>query len=308
MRDKELVRKLDMHALRCLCVLVAESHVSRAADQLGISQPAMSATLAQLREVFQDPLLVRTARGMSPTANGLRIAACARAALELIEESFALTRAFDPSVAENVFRLSATESVGFMLVPRLMQKLEQVAPGVRLHIRAAEPSRTREQLEEGEADLVVAYQPHAPGALHTSSLYQQELRVIAARSHPTIQGTLSLDQYLDSRHVYYKPTHGQSTIERQVDEAFAACGRTRRIGVSVPSALASAPIVAASHHIATLTRAVAEHAAKSDELQVLTPPLALDTVRVSMFWHERTHTISAHVWLRQLIREVFHDA
>jgi DNA-binding transcriptional LysR family regulator len=289
-------------------VLVAESHVSRAADQIGISQPAMSATLAQLREVFQDPLLVRTAKGMAPTANALRIAASARTALELLEDSFALTRAFDPAVAEMTFHLSSTESVGFMLVPRLTQKLDQLAPGVRLHISPSEPARLREQLEEGEADLVVAYQPHAPDALYTSTLYQQELRVVAARSHPDIQGTLSLDQYLDARHVYYKPLHGHSSIERQVDEAFATRGRTRRIGVSVPSALASAPIVAASNHIATLTRALAEHAARADDLQVLQPPFPLGAVRVAMFWHERTHAISAHVWLRQVIRDLFHGS
>jgi DNA-binding transcriptional LysR family regulator len=306
MPGKDLLRKLDLHTLRCLCVLVELSHVSRAADQLGISQPAMSATLAQLREVFQDPLLVRTPKGMEPTANAIRFAASARAALELVEESFALTREFDPATAETTFRLSATESVGFMLVPRLTQALERLAPQVRVAISPSEPARLREQLEQGEADLVVAYQPNAPEALYTTSLYEQELRVVAAKAHPRIQGTLSVEQFLEERHVHYKPQHGHSTIERQVDEAFAAHGRTRRIGVTVPSALASAPIVAASNHIATLTRAVAEHAARSDDLQVLQPPFALGGVRVAMFWHERTHASSAHVWLRQVIRDLFH--
>lgn len=306
MLGKELFRKLDLHALRCLCVLIEESHVSRAAEQLGISQPAMSATLAQLRDIFQDPLLVRTAKGMAPTPNAQRIAASARAALELVESSFALTRAFDAATSETTFHLSATESVGFMLMPRLTQALERQAPNVRLAISPSEPARLREQLEEGEADLVVAYQPHAPEALYTATLYQQELRVIAARSHPRIQGVLATDAYLEERHVHYKPLHGRSSIERQVDEAFAVHGRTRRIGVTVPSALASAPIVAASNHIATLTRAVAEHAARANDLQVLVPPIPIGTVRVAMFWHERTHASPAYVWLRQVIRELFH--
>jgi DNA-binding transcriptional LysR family regulator len=308
MPGKDLWRKLDLHALRCLCVLVEQSHVSRAADLLGMSQPTMSATLAQLREVFQDPLLVRTAKGMAPTLNATRIAASARTALDLMEDSLALTRAFDPATAETTFHLSATESVGFMLVPRLTQALERLAPHVRLAIRPSEPARLREQLEEGEADLVVSYQPHAPEALYTATLYQQELRVVAARNHPSIQGTLSVEQYLDERHVHYKPLSGHSSIERQVDEAFAVRGRTRRIGVIVPSALSSAPIVAASTHIATLTRAVAEHAARADALQVLEPPFPLGAVRVAMFWHERTHASSAHVWLRQAIRELFHGS
>ena len=308
MPGKDLLRKLDLHALRCLCVLVEHSHVSRAADALGISQPAMSAMLAQLRDVFQDPLLVRTAKGMAPTPNATRIAASARAALELMEDSFALTRAFDPATAETTFHLSATESVGFMLVPRLTEVLERLAPHVRLSISPSEPSRLREQLQDGEADLVVAYQPHAPDALYTSTLYQQELRVVVARNHPRIQGRLSEEQYMDERHVHYKPLKGHSSIERQVDEAFAARGRTRRVGVIVPSALASAPIVAASTHIATLTLAVAEHAARADALQVLEPPFPLGAVRVAMFWHERTHASSAHVWLREVIRDLFHGS
>lgn len=308
MPEKDLLRKLDLHALRCLCVLVEQSHVSRAADILGMGQPAMSAALAQLRELFQDPLLVRTAKGMAPTPNAKRIAASARAALELMEDAFALTRAFDPPTAETTFHLSATESVGFMLVPRLTRALEALAPNVRLVISPSEPARLREQLQEGEADLVVAYQPHAPEALYTSTLYQQELRVVVARDHPRIQGSLSAEQYMEERHVHYKPLHGHSTIERQVDEAFAARGRTRRIGVTVPSALASAPIVAASTHLATLTRAVAEHAARADALQVLEPPFPLGAVRVAMFWHERTHASSAHVWLREVIRGLFHGS
>jgi DNA-binding transcriptional LysR family regulator len=306
MAGKDLLRKLDLHALRCLCVLVEQSHVSRAADVMGISQPAMSAALAQLREVFQDPLLVRTAKGMAPTPNATRIAASARAALELMEDSFALTRAFDPATAETTFHLNATESVGFMLVPRLTRMLERLAPNVRLTISPSEPARLREQLEQGEADLVVSYQPHAPEALYTATLYQQELRVVAARNHPRVQGSLSVEQYLDERHIHYQPLAGQSSIERQVDEAFAARGRVRRIGVTVPSALASAPIVGASTHIATLTRAVAEHAARADDLQVLQPPFPLGAVRVAMFWHERTHAGLAHVWLRQVIRDLFH--
>ncbi|VWX61906.1 conserved hypothetical protein [Burkholderiales bacterium 8X] len=300
------MRKLDLHALRCLCVLVEQSHVSRAADQLGISQPAMSTMLAQLREVFQDPLLVRTAKGMAPTPNALRIAASARAALDTMEEAFSLTRAFDPATAETVFRISATESVGFLLLPRLTRLLEQVAPNVRLVLSPSEPARFREQLEEGRADLVAGFLPNPPEALYTAMLYEQELRVVAAAAHPRIRGTLTGEQFLQERHVRYKPLHGESSIEQHVEQLFAAQGRTRRIAVTVPSALASASIVAASGHIATLTQAVAEHAAKADALQVLVPPFPLGVARVSLFWHERTHASSAHVWLRQVIRGLFH--
>lgn len=308
MSPEKLLHMLDLHALKCLCVLVSESHVSRAAAQLKISQPAMSAMLAKLRLAFQDPLLARTAKGMAPTPNGVRIAANARAALALMEDSFALIRTFEPATADTTFFINATESVGFMLVPRLTQRLEQLAPHTRLVVSPSEPARMREQLEEGEVDLIVSFQPYAPETLYTTTLYEQPLRVLAAKSHPRIRGHLSVSQYLDERHCYYAPLRGHSSIERQVDEAFAERGHTRRIGVKVPSALASPPVVAASTHLATVTRAIAEHAARADDLQVFEPPFELSPVRVAMFWSERTHAVSGQLWLRQVIRELFHES
>lgn len=299
-------KKLDLHTLRALCVLVERAHVSRAAEELGLTQPQASATLASLREHFQDPLLVRTARGMQPTPNAVRIAERLRAALEHVEEAFTVTRAFDPATSETAFRISATESVGFLLIPRLVQALETRAPHVHVVVETAEPGRLRELLADGEVDLVATFHPDAPDALYGTVLYEQELRVLAAADHPRIRGTVAEEAYLQERHVRFQPLRGDSSIERQVDDAFALRGRTRRIGVTVPSSLASPPVVAASTHIATVTKAVAEHAARALALQVLKPPFPLEIARVSMYWHERTHASPAHVWLRKLIRELFH--
>jgi len=304
--DRDPLRKLDAQSLRALCILIDESHVSKAAERLGITQPSMSAILAQLRDIFNDPLLVRTNKGMLPTANGIAIAKLAKRSLGLLEEAMSVARDFDPYASETTFRINATESVGFMLVPGLTRLLEKSAPGIRLEISSSTPSRMLDQLQEGESDLVVAYQPHAPDMLYMTTLYQQELRVVAANSHPRIRGRITVEQYMSERHVYYKPVVGVSSIERQVDQAFAERDWKRRVGIVVPSALASAPIAAASSHIATVTRAVAEHAARANDLQVLEPPIPLGAVRVAMFWHERTHASSAHAWLRQAIKSLFH--
>lgn len=306
MEAKELLRKLDLHMLRCLCVLIAESHVSRAADLLGISQPTMSSILAQLREVFNDPLLVRTNKGMAPTANALSIAASANVALELMEQSLALTRDFQPAKAETTFHISASESVGFMFAPQLTRALEDLAPSVRVSISPSDGGRLWEKLEEGEVDLVISFQPQAPDSIYAVTLYEQPLCVIASGAHPRIRGSLTLDRFLAERHVVYRPPRTYSTIERRVDEACTACGRQRRVAISVPSALAAPPIVAASSHLTTLTLAVAEYAAKINDLQILEPPLDLGPVRVSLFWHGRTHASSAHRWFRQTIRDLFH--
>lgn len=304
--ERDPLRRLDAQTLRALCILIEESHVSKAAERLGVTQPSMSAVLAQLREVFNDPILIRTNKGMIPTSSGIAIARLAKRSLDLLEEAMSMTREFDPYASKMTFRINATESVGFILVPPLTRLLESAAPGVRIEVSPSAPSRMLDQLQQGEADVVVAYQPHAPDMLYMTTLYQQQLRVVAASSHPRIEGRLTPEQYRNERHVYYKPAIGVSSIERQVDQAFAERGWERQVGIVVPSALASAPIAAASNHLATVTRAVAEHAARANDLQVLKPPIPLGVVRVAMFWHERTHASSAHAWLRKMIKSLFH--
>jgi DNA-binding transcriptional LysR family regulator len=301
----ENLKKLDLFQLKCLSTLVSEAHVTRAAEQLGLSQPAMSAVLSKLRRIFQNPLLVRTTKGMVATPVAIEIAAHARDALIHVELALNLNRTFSPTDSRTTFKIGATESVAFVLMPLLVSALEAEAPHVRILVVSLEPSRVREQLEDGEIDLVVAYLGTPPEGLHTTSLYQQVLKVVASKSHPVIQGKLSLRQYTDAGHIYYKPRVGTSTIEDQVDAAFTAVGETRTVKVTVPSAMSSPQIAANSRLLATLTLAVAQEASRAYNLQILEPPLPLKLVHVSMYWHERTHAMVPQTWFRQFIKKLF---
>ena len=301
----ENLKKLDLFQLKCLSTLVSQAHVTRAAEQLGLSQPAMSAVLSKLRRIFQNPLLVRTTKRMVATPVAIEIAAHARDALIHVELALNLNSTFNPADSQTTFKIGATESVAFVLMPLLVSALEAEAPHIRILVVSLEPSRVREQLEDGEIDLVVAYLGTPPEGLYTTSLYQQVLKVVASKSHPVIQGTLSLRQYIDAGHIYYKPRVGASTIEDQVDEAFTAVGATRTVKVTVPSAMSSPQIAANSCLLATLTLAVAREASRAYNLQILEPPLPLKLVHVSMYWHERTHAMVSQTWFRQFIKKLF---
>ena len=301
----ENLKKLDLFQLKCLSTLVSQGHVTRAAEQLGLSQPAMSAILSKLRRIFQNPLLVRTTKGMVATPVAIEIAAHARNALIHVELALNLNSILNPADSRTIFKIGATESVAFVLMPLLVSALEAVAPHVQILVVSLETSRVREQLENGEIDLVVAYLGTPPEGLHTSSLYQQVLKVVASKSHPIIQGKLSLQQYIDAGHIYYKPRIGTSTIEDQVDEAFSAVDAKRRIKVTVPSAMSSPQIAANSGLLATLTLAVAQEASRAYNLQILEPPLRLNLVHVAMYWHERTHAMAPQTWFRKFIKKLF---
>ena len=298
-------KHLDVYLLRCLNALVTEAHVTRAAERMGISQPAMSATLARLRALFADPLLVRTEKGMVATPRALDIAEQVRQALDLIDQSLAESAPFDPACATARFRIVASESIGFLLMPQLIARVRQDAPGVRLSVRNPELPRVRQELEEGDCDLVVAFLHDAPQGLRSTTLMQQRMCVIAAAGHPSIRGSISLEQYVAFPHVYYALGRtGTSTLDTVVDRALARAGQARSIAARLPSTLASPAVVAQSDLLATLPERIARHFALLLGLQVLEPPLPLGEMNTSMFWHERMQNNPAHRWLRQQIKQV----
>ena len=296
---------LDLYLLRCLVALAREEHVTRAAARMGTTQPAMSATLARLRKLLGDPLLVRTEKGMVPTPRALEAAASAQQALDLIDHILDDSSHFQPATAVSHFRVSTSETVGFLLMPSVIAALRILAPGVELSVQKLELQRVRQELEEGVTDLVIAFLRNPPAGLRSKAVMRQKMSVIAAAAHPSIQSTLSLEQYVRYPHVFYALGRADtSTLEGVVDEALSRAGVSRRVGASLPSTLASPVLVAYSDMLATVPERIARHFADHWKLQVLTPPVPLEDVCTSMFWHERMHNNIAHRWLRDRIAEI----
>ena len=293
-------RHLDVYLLRCLVVLVAEEHVTRAAERMGITQPAMSATLARLRTLFADPLLVRTEKGMVPTPRARQLADRFQQALDLVDQAVADGADFVPGTASERFRIAASETLGHLLMPSLIAHVRRLAPAMQLTLQPPDLPRLRHDLEEGDIDFVIAFIRDAPQGLRFTPLLRQPMRVIAAAGHADVQGQLTLAQYARYPHVFYAlgRTAG-STLESVVDEALERAGMVRTIGARVSSTLVSPGLVAQSDMLATLPERIARHFAAVWQLQVLNPPLALEDVCTSMFWHERMHHNPAHRWLRE---------
>lgn len=298
-------RKIDLHLLRCLDILLAEGSVTRAAERMDMSQPGMSNALGRLREVFGDPLLVRTPRGMEPTERALEVRAAVREALDKIEGAVSGQSGFDPATARLSVTISTTDYASFVLLPDLLRKLEDKAPGLSITVRPPDPSRIREWLEEGAGELVIGFVPDASESLKSSVIYREPLVCIAREGHPKINGALDMTTYLDLRHVILGSAFaGLSTMERILDETLEAEGHLRKPGVRIPSALLSPHIVASTDMIATLPARYANRLRQTIPLQVLDLPFETPDLPVALIWHERTHQNTAMVWLREAIRAV----
>ena len=300
------LRHLDIFPLRCLCALVNQQHVTRAADLMGISQPRMSATLKRLREQFMDPILVRTEKGMVATPRAREIVASVEDAIDSIDRVLRARVQFDPFSDPYTFHISASESVALAIMPEISSVLRRESSRVVLRVHTPNLSTVRQDLEDGRIDLAIGHFRNPPEGLRHIPLIKQRLLVIASKNNPDIGRPLTLDQYLGASHARYALTpSGTSVIEDDIDEALLGIGAVRSIGMQLPSAVALPPVVAATDLVATVPESVAVLYSRALDLQVLEPPFDVSDISIKMYWHERTHRQPAVQWLRSLISQSF---
>ncbi|MDM0053590.1 LysR family transcriptional regulator [Variovorax sp. J22R115] len=295
---------IDLKLLRAFVVFMTEKSVSRAAERLGVSQPAASHSLARLRELFGDPLLLRSRGVMVPTERAISLEVAVRRMLGDYDEMLSDRRTFDPAQSRRTFIMSAPEYAEHLLMPGIAKRLRHDAPGVRIEIRAPDRDRGYELLESGQLDLRIAWLPQPPVSLRSMQLFQDRIVCIAHRDHPTIQGSLTLPQYLTAAHV--RPLgSGRTTTGRVIDAAVERQGKGRKLDLAllVQSFLTIPFLMDGADLIATLPLKLAQQFQQQHPLQILETPLRLPRVRYAAYWHERCQKDPAHRWLRGIIAD-----
>jgi DNA-binding transcriptional LysR family regulator len=272
---------------------------------MGIGQPAMSAALARLREVFNDPILVKTRGGLEPTARAQELARSVHDALAMIDEAARGGRPFVPATAQAHLTVLASEGVALTFMPALMERARRDAPGLHFTFRPGDVRRSLEYLRDGEADLVISYLRAAPIELRRTILFRQDLVCIASAHHPAVRGSVSLQQFVDWPHVVWGAAPVPfPTIEALVEDELQRRGVKRIAALRVPNVLLSPSVVAATDLLAVVPERIAVDSARTLPLQLLPMPFALGRNDISMFWHERMHRDPAHVWLRSVLTDI----
>lgn len=298
---------IDLHLLRCLETLVAERHVTRAAEKLGMSQSGMSTALAKLRSIFDDPILVRTPHGMQPSEHAPEIAGAVRRALNEIDLAIARRGPFDPATSTMAFTIMASDYVGLTILPLLVERVRDAAPNITLTVATPEPSRIREALANSEVDLVVGFYHDIAGGLYQTIVMHDTLACVVRAGHPQIAGSITAAQYSAADHIFYgAPPNFISSVEVVLERVLPAQGVERRVVVNVPSLSMMPRIVARTNLVATMPFRLAHSVADAPALQVLPLPFDLPEPEfpVRAIWHERMHENNAHRWLRALVQEV----
>jgi DNA-binding transcriptional LysR family regulator len=290
------IRRLDLNLLVTLDALLAEHNVTRTAQRLNLSQPAVSVHLAKLRDIFNDPLLMPGPRGMRPTARGDELREPLSLALEALERAVSPSKPFDPGVADNIWRVAAFDYGESTIVQPALMGLRAAAPYSRLAVIETVPSRIAKQAELGEIDLAFHTREGSPPNLRQRILFSERYVLVGRAGHPGLQKTPSLAQFCMLEHVMVSPDGGG--FFGVTDKVLADAGLTRRVVLSVPHFLFVISVLANSELVAMLPSRLVH---KNSTLQVVEPPVEIPGFEMTMLWHERSHRDPAHQWLREHI-------
>ncbi len=303
--------KTDLNLLVYLDALLRESNVTRAAQQLGISQPAMSNGLKRLREAFDDPLLVRTSEGMMPTERALQLQPQVRDVLSRVERFVQPVSDFDPTVSEQVYRIMCSDYAEVTLLPGLLGRLRRDAPNITLDVMT--PSDVNfHDVEHGKVDLVINRFDELPSSFHQTILWRDSFSCIVARKR-LADAQFNLAYYLGARHVWVSKTGmgvgvgvDPADVQRLgwVDEALARIGKKRNIAIFTRHYLVAMQHAAQQDLIATVPARAAALLANRKDVQILPPPFDIPDIDLTMAWSPLLHNNPAHRWLRQCFREV----
>lgn len=292
--------RLDLNLLLTLEALLAEQNVTKAAVRLHLSQPAVSAQLNRLRDMFDDPLLIPARRGMTPTAKALELIVPVRESLEKLRQTLQSHKDFHPERAILTVTISCTDYTQAAIVMPLVLALRHKAPGVRIAVRHYNLAQFEQQLASGEVDITIASHDATHAHLRTCHLYDETYVLIGRRDHPALKENLSIEEFVQLEHVIVSPSGGSFTTP--IDDALATFGHKRNVVMSAATFLFVPQIVSISDLVALVPRRLLQ--VKSEQLAVVDLPWLAERFDLSLMWHERSHSHAGHRWVRELIAEM----
>ena len=310
-------RTLDLNLLRVFDEVMAAKNITRAAETLAMTQPAVSNALRRLREALDDELVTRSGYGVTPTPRAIALWPAVREALASLQSSIS-PDTFDPATAKLSFVLAMADATAAVLIPPLIRHLEASAPQINLRLVPLTTRDPRAVLLAGEIDLAIGFFPAvvagigmqtmqtgAPDSFAHTQLYSGEYVCVMRREHPLALNfadqPLTLDAYCAAKHLLVSFSGRPFGF---IDEALAAVNRKRRIVLTVNQFFTAGRVVASSDLLTVLPLHFLASTGISDEFTVVNLPFDVQPVHVDMVWHRRMHAVAAQLWLRAALSDV----
>ncbi|TBB61357.1 LysR family transcriptional regulator (plasmid) [Rhizobium ruizarguesonis] len=294
------MKRIDLNLLVSLEALLVERNVTRAAAWLYMSQPALSAQLNRLRDLFKDPLLVPAHRGMVPTAKALELIEPIRASLDQIRGTLQSHDSFSPATAELTISIACTDYVEAVVVAPLIVALREKAPNIRLAVHRFAPARLAQQLGDDDVDLAIATPDAGQAHLRTRHLFEESYILIGRPGHPRIAEGATAAGFALLEQVIVSPSGG--VFSTPVDVTLEALGLSRVTVASAASFLVVPSIVASSDLVALVPRRLMRD--RLADVAWIDVPWLPERFQVELIWHERTYGHRGQQWIRDLIHDL----
>src|SRR5579859_2969983 len=293
--------RYDLNLLPVFVTLMEERNVTRAAERLGITQPALSNALSRLRTMLKDPLFIRERYGIQPTQTALELAPSIAEALAKLDDAVLGQQEFDPAQADRVMTIAPNSYVEFVLMPAIVARLGEIAPGIRLRFTPYGNDLVETGVMSGTTAMVLGRVTDPPDNLVVQHVMDEGLACVVRADHPEIGDSISREQYERMKHVNVLPP---GRMRAGLFQALQQHGVKREVAVSVTHFLAVPEMIAVTDYCTTLPKLICRRLANDPRVKVLPPPVDLGTFPVEMAWHVRYRNDPAHRWLRGLVSDI----
>jgi DNA-binding transcriptional LysR family regulator len=292
---------IDTNLLVALEALLTERNVTRAAARLGVGQPAMSHSLARLREHFKDPLLIAKGRQLVLSEKASKLVRAVASATTAVSQVFDDSPRFDPD-ADRVFVLAAADLFASRVIPHLLGMLASAAPGAELEVRPLIARSTEQILSDG-VELALGVFEDVPPSINQQVLFREPYVCVVRADHPARGRKMKRDVFLALPHLEVAPAP-QTRPGQRIDSLLSARGERRRVTTRVPHFSVAARILASTDQVLTMTRGFAALLAETAPLRFLDCPLDLPPAAFSQIWSRRHDGDPGHRWLREAVAAI----
>lgn len=298
------LHQIDLNLLVMFNQIMVERRVSKVAENLDLTQPAVSNALAKMRRLFGDELFLRTPSGMVPTPFAEQMAEPVAYALAMIHSGLNQQTAFEPSKVKRSMTIGMTDIGEIVFLPSLVQRLVREAPGVTLNTVRNAAVNLRDDMESGKVDLAIGLLPQLKAGFFQRRLFRQRYVCLFRRGHRIDKKTLRLSDFRAAEHLVVVSA---GTGHGKVDELLQRARVERLVRLTVPHFVGVGPILQGSDLVATVPERLAQHLAEPFGLTYRAHPFALPEIAINVFWHAKVHRSPANQWLRRMVFELFAD-
>jgi len=310
-------KRIDLNLLVVFDIIYQKKNLTKAGENLNISQPGVSNALNRLRELFNDPLFVRTSQGMLPTLKAEELADPIKRVLLDLNNIINIEKEFIPKNCDRTFWLSMTDFSETLLLSRIIERLKQEAPKVNITVFHSNREERHKLLESGKMDLAIYshYPKHKEGDdkfniqfTSKTDLYQQKLFdeqevCVIRKDHPIISQSITIKQFMQCDHIHFAPHQGMKEVG-VVEKVLMEQKLKRKIKLKVSNTMAMLDIVSRTDLIGVVVERLAMHFAENRNIKILPVPFEMPKLEMTQYWHERHHNDPPHKWFRNIIHKI----